>query len=610
MDPNQLFKYVYAKYGLKFEPILPGSTDVYVLMSPIDSSYFAMLSRFRERKLDILDLKCGDFASMIRDLPGFEEPVRVKDEGWVGAVLDGRNGSAIKKAFDYAFKLAMNGETVNIAQDQYFYIPPDDTEEEYKAQPIKPRKNNFKKKTAAPDKIHQMQEMYDYSVLPSVGRYKNFYNQGKFMAKYEDDYSDYVAFKRFYPTYHDMTIEQLRSYFAWRTQLRKGNYQKVSTSYAYVYIYELLNNIGVESAQDGYQKLLNFKKNYVQKFDMSIEPYLNDWLKDYVLFYELGQDLIKKNFSDEIVQDHDYLVLNDPQKFSAEELAEVFANKTSYWNTSKIIKNNPEVFAKVLKCVWQELLQAKKYGIAYYSAFVARPKNIERKAFLGSIFYVRPKKLPVQQVDQLRKYRYHHGFWQIQKYEEAPKQKVNLNTFLHELDRVVRKRLNLGRPIKPRFIDQAVLKAIDQGITNYQEQEEKAKIDQIKINVADLSKIRDNASITRDSLLTDEEKELEREEQEQEQKQEQAKAEPENDIEENDYGLDKNESFLLLALLKKQPWQEYVKKNHLMASILVDSINEKLVDEIGDSVIEFDENDQPAIIEDYLDDLKEMFLKG
>jgi len=47
-----------------------------------------------------------------------------------------------------------------------------------------------------------------------------------------------------------------------------------------------------------------------------------------------------------------------------------------------------------------------------------------------------------------------------------------------------------------------------------------------------------------------------------------------------------------------------------MASILVDSINEKLMDEIGDSVIEFDENDQPQIIEDYQDDLEDMFLKG
>lgn len=380
-----------------------------------------MLSRFKERRIDILDLKCGDFASMIRDLPGFEDPVRVKDDGWVGAILDRQNETAIKKAFDYAFKLAMNGETNNIAQDQYLYIPLDDSEHEYQSQPIRLRNNNFNKKPLATDRIHRMQELYDYSVLPSVGRYKNFYNQGKFMADYEDDYSDYAAFRRFYPTYHDMKIEQLRSYFACRTQLRKGNYQKVSTSYAYVYIYELLNNIGVKSAQDGYQKLIDFKENYVEKFDLSIEPYLNDWLKDYVLFYELDQKLIEENFEDGIAQDHDYIVLHDPESFSAKELAEVFARKTSYWNTSKTIKNNSEVFAKVLRSVWQELLLFKKYGIVCYSAFVAKPETVKRKVFLASIFYSKPKKLPVQLIDLLRKYRYNNGYWQIRKYTEAKK---------------------------------------------------------------------------------------------------------------------------------------------------------------------------------------------
>lgn len=46
-----------------------------------------------------------------------------------------------------------------------------------------------------------------------------------------------------------------------------------------------------------------------------------------------------------------------------------------------------------------------------------------------------------------------------------------------------------------------------------------------------------------------------------------------------------------------------------MASILADSINEKLFDEIGDSVIEFNEQDQPEIVEDYQEDLDEIFLK-
>ena len=46
-----------------------------------------------------------------------------------------------------------------------------------------------------------------------------------------------------------------------------------------------------------------------------------------------------------------------------------------------------------------------------------------------------------------------------------------------------------------------------------------------------------------------------------------------------------------------------------MASILADQINEKMFDVIGDDVIEFDNHDQPQIIEDYQDDLEKIFLK-
>ena len=46
-----------------------------------------------------------------------------------------------------------------------------------------------------------------------------------------------------------------------------------------------------------------------------------------------------------------------------------------------------------------------------------------------------------------------------------------------------------------------------------------------------------------------------------------------------------------------------------MTAVVVDNINERLFDEIGDNVIEFI-NDVPTIIEDYQEDIEDMFLKG
>lgn len=614
MDSNQLFKYVYAKYGLKFEPIVSGSTDTYVLMSPIDSGYFAMLSRINgensnKNSVAVLDLKCGDFASTIRDLPGFTDPMRIKGADWVGIVLtNNHNEQAIKKALDYAFKLAMNGQDVNVTNSQYLYIPGEKAETKYQAQPIKQRMPQRMVNDEIPNKIRQMRELYDYSMLPSRSREKNFYVQGQFMADYEDEYKKHFSFKRFYPTYHDMNVGQLRSYFTWRTQIRKGKYQRTNASYAYVYLYELLNNIGVDNPQAGYDRLVDFEKNYVDELDLGIKAYLDDWLKDYVIYYELGKEKIAQYFTQEIEQDHNNEVLHYPQTYTAEELADVFAKKTTYWKSSKVIAQNKMIFTQVLKYVWQELLDAKKYGIAYYSSFVAKPKVIERPIFKNSVFYKKAKKPMTAQIDAVRKYYYKNGRWYIHVEEALPKQRINLNTFLHEVDRLVREKLKLGRAIKSRFIDQAVLRAIERGIEIYQKQKEKAKIDQIKIDFSDLDKIRANASVTRDSLLTDEEKQLEQEEQREEVKKQDQEAKA--SINQDDYGLDRDEIFLLMSLLQEKPWQDYVKEHHLMVSILADSINEKLFDEIGDNVIEFNQQDQPQIIEDYEEDLKEIFLKG
>lgn len=605
MDSNQLFKYVQSKYGLKFQPVVPGSTNLYVLMSPVDGSYFAMLSRLKadgQNTAAILDLKCGDFAATIRDLPGFTNPVRVKSNNWVGAILENnRNDSAIKKALDYAFKLAMNGDSVNPAQSQYLYIPGEKSEQEYHAQTIKPRLHPPKIKSAIiPTQIKKMQEMYDYSILPSQGKAKNFYQQGKFMADYEDDYAKFFAFKRFYPTYHDMTLGQLRSYFAWRSKVRQGKYEKTSTSYAYVYLYELLNNIGI-GCQTGYEKLLEFKEKYVEKFDLSIKPYLDDWLKDYVVFYKI--DRVKEQFAREIALDENYIILRQPEKTTAEKFAQVFAKKSSYWCNSKLRKQNQALFDRVLYHAWQEVLNAKKYGIAYYSSYVAQAKTIKQPIFASSVFYNRCHENFEVVIDPARKYRFYQGQWLIYCDQAVKRQSINLNNFAHEVDRLIRIKFKIGRPIKPRFVDRAVLRAIAAGIEIYQKELHQEKLDQVKIDFDNLASIRKEASKTRDSLLTEEEKELEKVEVQPNE------VKTETNSFDNEYDLSNDEMFLLLALLQKKPWQKEIRQKQLLPSVLADAINEKMFDEFGDAVIEFNEQDQPQIVADYEDDLKEIFLK-
>lgn len=117
---------------------------------------------------------------------------------------------------------------------------------------------------------------------------KTFYRQGLFMKDFTDQYAQSAPYSAYFPYYQMMGYEQLRTYFTWRTEVRKGNVAETSLSYAFLYIYELLNNIGVEDPQEGLDKLMFFWKAF-RAYHKTIDKYMLRWLKDYHIYYELAQ---------------------------------------------------------------------------------------------------------------------------------------------------------------------------------------------------------------------------------------------------------------------------------------------------------------------------------
>ena len=73
----------------------------------------------------------------------------------------------------------------------------------------------------------------------------------------------------------------------------------------------------------------------------------------------------------------------------------------------------------------------------------------------------------------------------------------------------------------------------------------------------------------------------------------------------SDTPLDPDEYFFLHALLYGEEWRARLKERHIQLSMLADGINEKMMDLIGDTVIEF-AGDTPEVIQDYTEDLREM----
>ena len=113
-----------------------------------------------------------------------------------------------------------------------------------------------------------------------------FYKQAVYMEDVTDDYDGISNFTSYYPSYQQMGFEQLRTYFSWRAQVRKGIVSEIPLSYAYVYLYELLMNIGVGSYEEGLERLLAFWMEF-RDYDDSLDHYVPQWLKDYHIYYPL-----------------------------------------------------------------------------------------------------------------------------------------------------------------------------------------------------------------------------------------------------------------------------------------------------------------------------------
>ena len=293
MQFQELKNYVKNKYALQFEELITPQDTFLTLKAPGNPNYFILT---KQEDKNIVDINCGSFSEIIEDLPDFSLPYHTHDENWVGVDLRKATFEAVTSAVDYAYKLALNKNHMGSGQYIVLNHSEDKNESnEYQAQTIpfnrakQPVKITNHLNDDIPEPIRKMQQAYDYSILPRLGREKNFYKQAQLVADYEDNYEKFYPFKRYYPVYHDMTINQLRTYFAWRTKVRKGIYEETSSSYVFVYIYELLNQIGIKNSLDGYQKLQDLEKNYVSLYAPFMAVYLKRWRQDYVIFLSIAK---------------------------------------------------------------------------------------------------------------------------------------------------------------------------------------------------------------------------------------------------------------------------------------------------------------------------------
>ncbi len=426
-----------------------------------------------------------------------------------------------------------------------------------------------------------------------------FLKQGKLLANYEDDFPFHGNLLRYYPTYQALTDQELRGYFSWRTRLRRGETEEAPLSFAFLYIYELINQIGVSNPQDGYRKLRDFQQVYGQ-IDERIAPYLNRWLTDYVVYYELDAELLADQ--PQVIFDKNVAVLENIRNCGTDQVIRAVKQLSGKWlERSKFYGEYQEdmdaVIYRVLCRISDHYAKCKK---GFTEQLFGSRIPYEARPFDSAVFCDPLKRRNYEYaLDERCVYQCKNGFWTVTRYPCCTHANTKLAKLLKTIDSIMREAYAYMHPVKPEVDTKWITKMVQEEVQKHLAAKKAAEAKKITIDYGKLSKIRQDAAITQEKLTVEEELE---EDEPAAACPEPVQPEPAQEPEPSaDSPLNPAEYRLLQSLLygKDRSW---VRTEGYILSVLLDGINDKLYDTFLDSVVD----DTPSVTADYIEDLKEM----
>ncbi len=473
------------------------------------------------------------------------------------------------------------------------------------------RRNAERTDPGIPERIREMRALYEVGDGSFTQKCRNFYRQGKFMEDYEDDAPWDTAFRHYFPTYQDLTVRQLRGYFAWRTCARRGDWRPVGTSYAFIYVYELLNGIGVSSCGEALTKLSDFKKGFLDTRigDPGMRKYLRRWMPELAILHGLDRETVITLLDPERQKkDLALSVLRDPAQAGDEAIFQALAAFGGEQNTtaSKAVEKDPVRGMRLFADAWRA---ASLEGL--FSELFGKPKKRIWRPLYNAVCLQQTLRPDTDySVNPCRSYSLRGGQWYETAYSFLGFDPLRLKEFLHEADRQFRTYLHTGRPLRERESERWAAGYARAAIAEEQKRLAEAARQKITIDFSGLEQIRRDALKTRESLLTEEERlEAEVEPVKEENDQEPLySTDPEATAPgapEPSLPLDALELRILKRLIAGEDIVPLLREKHLLPAIAADAINEALFDEIGDSVIDCD-GETLSLVEDYREDLEQL----
>ena len=392
-----------------------------------------------------------------------------------------------------------------------------------------------------PNQYRKMREISRWQDDPKggAGRWLSeaelFYRQGLLMADFEDDCPYNGTFKSYFPTYNAMSDRQLRGYFTWRARVRRGTVEETSTSFAFLYLYELICGIGVDNPLDGFDKIKAFWDAY-RTFEPGIDRFARVWLQDYAVFHGLDPKLLRD--SKTVIFDNALIelrraardltppstgkapkrrkssepVLPLPPDEAREErlMAAIDALSTYNLANSRLNRSHHRDLRHVACAVYVRMARYydthRKTGIvaSLFGEETAMPYTM----FASAVFFAPERHEDCEyRLDPIHIYRCQNGFWECMRIHGSRQKSSKLGEMMRACDQRLRLALDPGHPLKEEKVPKYLAKIIDDEIVAWLSWDAAHQPVKIDIDLSQLGHIRSAAAQTREALLIDEERE-------------------------------------------------------------------------------------------------------
>ena len=393
-----------------------------------------------------------------------------------------------------------------------------------------------------PDQYRKMREISRWQDDPKggAGRWLSeaelFYRQGLLMADFEDDCPYNGTFKSYFPTYNAMSDRQLRGYFTWRAQVRRKKVEETSTSFAFLYLYELICGIGVDNPLDGFRKIKAFWESY-RAYEPGIDRFARVWLQDYAVFHGLDPKLLSDSktvlFDKALIElrraARDIEPLPTPatpatkRRKSSEPtlplppdereerlMAAINALSTYNLGNSRINHAHHRDLRHVACAVYVRM--ARYYDTHRKSGIVASLFGEETAMpytmFASAVFFAPERHKDCEyRLDPIHIYRCQNGFWECMRIHGSRQKSSKLGEMMRACDQRLRLALDPAHPLKEEKVPKYLAKIIDDEIVAWLSWDAAHQPVKIDIDLSQLGHIRNAAAQTREALLIDEERE-------------------------------------------------------------------------------------------------------